>query len=278
MNMNHPASIQYPFPNDDGESERLGVQGAFFAPLSGGFLDLAGIGGSMRVLDIGCGTGEVTRLVADRLDENGMVVGIDQDTGRLQQAREITRTTPAKCRVTFEHCDLTKVASLGEFDAVVGRMLLLYIDDPVATLSSLQLVLKPNGILAIQEPDHSNYLVTMPESPLFATWRDRLMQTCQACNLRLNSGLHLRSWMERAGYEVTLVHLSERQDCGPDSTVYEVLARAVLGLRSKMLDNKVIGSADEAPADLANQLRKDAVQHQRTVFSSKLIGVVGRRS
>jgi ubiquinone/menaquinone biosynthesis C-methylase UbiE len=55
----------------------------------------AGIGPGMRVLDVGCGTGDVSLLLARLVDGDGAVVGVDQAAGALESARQ--REVPRRC-------------------------------------------------------------------------------------------------------------------------------------------------------------------------------------
>jgi SAM-dependent methyltransferase len=70
------------------ERERLIQQAGFFGPITARFLHTAGIGPSMRVLDVGCGVGDVTLLCADLVGPEGAVVGVDRDPAALGRGRE----------------------------------------------------------------------------------------------------------------------------------------------------------------------------------------------
>jgi ubiquinone/menaquinone biosynthesis C-methylase UbiE len=59
------------------ELERLVTQGAFFADITRRFFETAGLTSGMRVLDIGCGVGDVSFLAADMVGPSGSVLGID---------------------------------------------------------------------------------------------------------------------------------------------------------------------------------------------------------
>ena len=53
------------------------------------FFTEAGVGkaGNCRVLELGCGLGEVTRLLADLVGESGYVVALDRSADVLEKAR-----------------------------------------------------------------------------------------------------------------------------------------------------------------------------------------------
>ena len=70
------------------EQQRLIRQARFLAPATEHFLDDAGVGAGRRVLDIGCGMGDVSMLLARKVGPQGLVVSIDLDQASLETARE----------------------------------------------------------------------------------------------------------------------------------------------------------------------------------------------
>ena len=76
--------VGYILGNQDCEITRLQTQAAFFEPITKQTLLNAGLKKDMRCIDIGCGSGSVTRLMADMVGDNGYVVGVDIDNRYLQ--------------------------------------------------------------------------------------------------------------------------------------------------------------------------------------------------
>jgi SAM-dependent methyltransferase len=79
----------YQFGSGIGEDElaRLEAQGAAMATATRMILAQAGIRAGMRVLDLGCGAGDVSFLAADLVGPGGSVVGVDRSPGALARAR-----------------------------------------------------------------------------------------------------------------------------------------------------------------------------------------------
>jgi tRNA A58 N-methylase Trm61 len=69
------------------ETQRLQLQARVIAPHSAQLFRFAGIGPGMRVLDVGCGAGDVSLLLADLVGPTGAVIGVDRDPAILDQAR-----------------------------------------------------------------------------------------------------------------------------------------------------------------------------------------------
>jgi tRNA A58 N-methylase Trm61 len=78
----------YVLGHTDREQRRLIRQARVLAPATEHFLRDAGIVSGMRVLDIGCGMGDVTMLVAQLVGPQGKVVSIDLDQASLSTAQE----------------------------------------------------------------------------------------------------------------------------------------------------------------------------------------------
>ena len=104
------------------------AQGPIFDPLTRRLLQAAGLAPGMRVLDIGSGAGNVARLAAELVGPDGAVAGIDADPAAVELASQHT-TAP---NVEFRVADAQTLDGIeGGFDAVTGRLVLLFLPDPV---------------------------------------------------------------------------------------------------------------------------------------------------
>jgi len=80
----------------------------------------------MRVLDLGCGPGDVSFLAAEMVGASGWVIGIDQAPEAITLARNRAREKGIK-NVDFELTPIEMFSSPIRFDAVVGRYILVQI-------------------------------------------------------------------------------------------------------------------------------------------------------
>src|SRR6266478_5081795 len=126
-------ATDYAMGSSDRERQRLMQQGAILRePLAAAFR-AAGIGPGMRVLDIGCGVGDVAMLAAELVGPSGSVVGLDRDAANVAWAsRRVTEASFANIR--FQVGEFSDFWDSQPFDALVGRFILMYLPDPVATL------------------------------------------------------------------------------------------------------------------------------------------------
>src|SRR5271170_5692902 len=77
----------YVLGHSDAELERLRLQSALYADATRRVIRESGIAPGMRVLDIGCGPGDVAMLIADAVGPSGKVVAIDREPRAVETAR-----------------------------------------------------------------------------------------------------------------------------------------------------------------------------------------------
>jgi len=100
----------------------------------------------MRVVDLGCGTGETTRLVHERLAARD-TLGIDSSETML--AKSAAYATPG---LRFARGDIAAFAAPGEYDLVFSNAALHWLPDHPALFARLTAALRPEGQLAVQMP------------------------------------------------------------------------------------------------------------------------------
>jgi trans-aconitate 2-methyltransferase len=109
-----------------------------------------------RVVDLGCGTGELTAQLHERTGA-GATVGVDSSEAMLAEARP-----RAGGGLSFEAGDLSALAPAEPFDVVFSNAALQWVPDHPAVLERLTKALSPAGQLAVQVPanfDHPSHTV-----------------------------------------------------------------------------------------------------------------------
>jgi len=138
------------------EYERLTLQAKMLRPFTQKFFTMAGLGPRMRVLEAGSGMGDVALLAAEMVGPGGRVLGIDRDVTGLENARERARQQGCSSWASFQAATLDEFNTEEEFDAIVGRFILLYQHDPGTTIRHLLKFLKPGGIVVFHELDFTD--------------------------------------------------------------------------------------------------------------------------
>ena len=109
------------------------------------------LAGARRVLDVGCGPGQFTVLIAERLPA-AEVTGIDLAPTMIELARAHAATSPAAGRLRFEVADVARLPFPdGRFDVVLSTGSIKHWPDPVAGLREIHRVLAGGGRAFIAE-------------------------------------------------------------------------------------------------------------------------------
>jgi SAM-dependent methyltransferase len=123
-------------------------------PFTHALFDRVGIGAGARILDVGCGGGDVTFELARRAGPGGSVLGLDIDETKLALAQE-DATGEALSNVEFRRLDITGLEEKNAYDVVYARFLLSHLPDAASALKRLSSALRPGGILILEDVDHS---------------------------------------------------------------------------------------------------------------------------
>jgi trans-aconitate 2-methyltransferase len=125
----------------------------FQAERSAPFFDLLAlveVRPNLKVMDLGCGTGELTRLLADALP-NSDVTGLDSSAQMLDKA-----TSYAGVNLRFEQGDQAKLS--GEWDLIFSNAALHWSENHAQLIPSLYERLRPEGQIAVQLPSNHNHI------------------------------------------------------------------------------------------------------------------------
>ncbi|QYT00169.1 Methyltransferase/trans-aconitate 2-methyltransferase [Trichoderma simmonsii] len=109
-------------------------------------LERLNVAPGMRVLDVGCGPGNLTAHIAEIVGKNGSVVGIDPSTERILIARKIQKSNLSFFEGQAE--DLSQFPA-ESFDAVYVNSTLHWVQDQPAAVKEFGRLLRPGGLLGI---------------------------------------------------------------------------------------------------------------------------------
>ena len=180
-------------------SRKLRLFNAFAAPELQLAVTHLGLAPGMRVLDAGCGTGEVLQWLHEAVGPAGMVVGMDLAAAHAQAARA---AAPAGAQVL--QADLLRACiAPGALDLVWSVNTVNHFRDPVAGLRSLAALLRPGGRIAVGQS------ALLPE--MYFAWDSRLERLTREAVRRyyqaryglderdLRGVRNVLGWMQRAG-------------------------------------------------------------------------------
>jgi ubiquinone/menaquinone biosynthesis C-methylase UbiE len=187
----------YVLGHADMEVQRLLLQGRLYDSYTEHALRLAGLSPGMRVLDIGCGPGDVSFVAARLVGPAGTVLGVDAAPAMV----ELARTRAAErglSTVHFTRAPIDAIALDQPVDAVVGRLILMHLPDPAATLRHLSSLVRPGGVMAFSENDITAAR-SIPDIPLFGRVIDGIVRAFEAMGLSPRFGTTLHTIFADAG-------------------------------------------------------------------------------
>lgn len=131
------------------------------------YLDLLNVVPGERVLDIGCGSGVVTRDLARRVGAGGRVVGLDPSAALLTVAAELAANAGLAGRITWREGDARALPFAdGAFDAALAVTALCHIPDGERAVPELVRVVRPGGRVGVFDRDNDSYIIAHPDRAL----------------------------------------------------------------------------------------------------------------
>lgn len=110
-----------------------------------------------RVLDVGCGLGQLTREMARQVN-GAKVVGIERSRDQLTAARQLAQTAGEAILVDFRQgpADQLPLAAdeYGTFDVAHARFLLEHVPDPAAVVREMVRAVRPGGRIILEDDPH----------------------------------------------------------------------------------------------------------------------------
>jgi SAM-dependent methyltransferase len=130
----------------------------------------------LKVLDVGCGTGAISKGIAERVGTTGSVTGIDNTEHFILSGKE---TYGNVANLTLLHADIFEFKPEEKFDLIVAARVLQWLRNPKDALLKMKTLLKPGGQVSILDYDHTA-LEWQPHPPesmrkfyqAFLKWRE----------------------------------------------------------------------------------------------------------
>jgi serine phosphatase RsbU (regulator of sigma subunit)/SAM-dependent methyltransferase len=154
------------------EQERLSRLNSMLNPASLGAMDLRP---GERVLDVGSGLGQLTRMMARRVAPSGKVIAVERDPQQAAEALRLARDEGEEYLVEMRPGDAADLPlrddEWGGFDVVHTRFVLEHVTDPAAVVRSMVRAVKPGGRIILEDDDHE-VLRLSPDAPaVLDLWR-----------------------------------------------------------------------------------------------------------
>ncbi len=152
------ATDSYVLGRTSEEYRRLRLQALTWEKAASAILDETGLREGMSCLDVGCGSGDVMRLMGEKVGKAGRVTGVDVDGKIGRESLAFLRATE-KSNFGFIQGDVASADDISreKYDLTYARFLLIHMKDPLSVLRKMHEWTRPGGCLVVQDYDFSTF-------------------------------------------------------------------------------------------------------------------------
>ena len=268
--MDEARDRSYPMEYTEEELRRLRFQGRYWGEISLEVLLEAGIGTGMRVLDLGCGAGDFSLQAAELVGPSGSVLGVDRSAQAVQRAGRRAAALKAN-HLRFQAADLETIDLPLTFDALIGRFILMFLDDPTGILARMIGRLVPGGVVAFVETDLA-VARSIPAVPRVETALEWIRETFRRAGISLDLGPRL--WRLFRDLDLEEPRLVVRQKLHPAPCRDGVrwvseLARSLI----PEMERLGVASAEEVGIEtLEEELHQELLSREATLCTPLVVG------
>ena len=259
----------YQFGSGVGEDEagRLEIQGRALAPATRMILAEAGIRPGMRVLDLGCGAGDVAFVAVGLVGPDGSVVGVDRSPDALARAR-LRAGQRGLAQVQFVEGDVNEPAPGGPFDAIVERLVLWTVPDPAALLRRQAMVLRPGGLVVPIEVDLST-IRSLPETAFGTQGKSWVVEAFAKAGMSM-LGPRLWAILQEAGLR-PLGMIGVQPHFGPGDEVGIAFLVETMRVAAPLIVGTAVATAEEIGMETLEQRLRDDGQRSQAVRATPML-------
>ena len=265
---------EYVLGHSERELQRLALQAEYWNDATLELLHRSGITTGMRVLDLGCGAGDVCLLAAKVVGPSGSIVGVDRSAEAIETARR-RASAVGVTNVEYQMASIEAFLDSEPFDAMIGRFVLMYSADPAMVLERLLPLVKPGGIVAFLEMDMVAAR-TVPPVAFVGTVVDWLRETFRRGAIPIDLAPQVWRILQAAGLAdpAMIVRSKVEPAPAPAGTVY--VAETVRSLLP-MMERLGVATAAEVDIDtLAARLQHALDEQQAAMLSPLVVGTWSR--
>jgi len=252
------------------ELNRLIDQARLFGELTEDVFVRAGIGPGMRVLDVGCGAGDVSFLLARMVGPSGAVVGVDRAEDAVAMANARAQAM-GLAQVSFSQGDLEDISLDQPVDAAVGRFVLMYSPEPSIALRRVAANVRAGGIVAFQEMNVAE-AKSFPYVDLFEQSMRWIIETLDREKVKNLMGLGLYRTFVEAGLPPPQMIMGARVEGSSDSLGYQIVAQVVKSLLPVMEKLGIANEKEVQIETLAQRLRDEVISRGAVIVLPPLVG------
>ncbi len=259
----------YLMGHGESELERLQLQAEVLKPVTLRLLRDASLGTGLRVLDIGCGTGSVSALLADLVGSEGQVVGVDMSPIAIGRARSLHAGRP---NLSFEVATLDDWHGLNSFDVVFGRYVLMHQADPSKFLRQAAGLLRQGGALAFHEILIADGFLASSGMPTWDRMNDYLVRALQKGLPQHGVASNMVDLFRSAGLKVPKIFAESVVGDAATSAITPWFVETIRTVLPAIVTSFGASEAEISVDTLTDRLRAEARLNNGQVFSMRQVG------
>jgi SAM-dependent methyltransferase len=234
--------------------ERLNLLSQILLPTTSQLLNTIGISKGMQCLDVGCGGGHVTKLLASLVGPQGKVVGTDLDGEILALAGQDAEADHLS-NIEFRQADVSIYQDKEIYDVVYARFLLTHLSEPEKCLDTMVNVCSPDGMIVIEDIDFAGSFC-YPHCAAYQRYMELYQQVVYRRGGDPNIGPKLPGMLRKAGVGDIQIHVVQPAHLQGDGKFMAAITMARIaesviaeGLATEDEVEQVISGLNEAAAD-----------------------------
>lgn len=232
----------YTFGGTITERERLLAQAASQEADAQWLLDQLGVQRGWQVVDLGCGPIGILNLLAERVGEEGTVLGIDREPRFVEMARNvIAERNLTEVQVIEADATGTSLPD-NSFDLVHARLVLLHRREPGSLISEMLRLARPGGWLAVQELDAMSFVCEPPHPAWTRLW-NAVVVVGTELGIDVNVGRRAPGMLRAAGLEDVQAEVHTRL-VRPGEYGRTHLLSIVTGMRDRILQRGLLTQSE----------------------------------
>lgn len=224
----------------------------------------------MRVLDVGCGAGDVSFLLARMVGPSGAVVGVDRSEDAVAMANARAQAMGLG-QVSFSQGEIEDISLDQQVDAAVGRFVLMYSPNPSVSLRRIAENVRAGGIVAFQEMNVAE-AKSFPKVDLFEQSMRWIIETLDREKVKNLMGLGLYRTFVEAGLPPPQMIMGARVEGSSDSLGYQIVAQVVKSLLPVMEKLSIANEKEVQIETLAQRLRDEVISRGAVIVLPPLVG------
>ncbi len=223
-------------------AERLEVVQLLYGAESKFLLKKAGLKKGMVVMDAGCGTGLMTRWLAEQVGETGHIIAIDKKESQLELTKKYLDNQKIT-NVSYYCKDVNTLSAndLMSLDLFYSRLLLVHNHNPISVIKNIYANCKQQALFVLEEPITSES-ECLPDSEPFTKHLELYCNLAKISGFDFDFGKKLAQLVKQCG--LNIIGIRKTKNLFVDRSAKLIAYLRTIECSDKYINNKIISEAE----------------------------------